>query len=222
MAKSVDDRGRGARLARRDEGAYCWYVTEEQRRQPGCIGCEDDRLSHSRALSGRGERSASRSPMSAGAHFAQGTSGEYQVVYAAIECQLRMESRCGDVALPHQHGLAAVPQQNFHAGAHALDAWCANEHQAQRLARCVARTRQGLVRVRLEAVELATVRVAGHVYVQNVEATLRRLRYRVCQQDQASAGREHGAPRSYQIEERRRKAVAPDQIELHRALAAGQ
>jgi hypothetical protein len=27
MVKSVDDRRRGARLARRDEGAYCWYVT---------------------------------------------------------------------------------------------------------------------------------------------------------------------------------------------------
>src|SRR6185369_6936650 len=51
MAKSVDDRGRGARLERRDEGAYCWYVTEEQRSQPGCIGREGDRLSHSRALS---------------------------------------------------------------------------------------------------------------------------------------------------------------------------
>src|SRR6478735_9131296 len=51
MAKSVDDRDRGARLARRDEGAYCWYVTEEQRSQPGCIGREGDRLSHSRALS---------------------------------------------------------------------------------------------------------------------------------------------------------------------------
>src|SRR3954468_2815562 len=51
MAKSVDDRGRGARLARRDEGAYCWYVTEEQRSQPGCVGRESDRLSHSRALS---------------------------------------------------------------------------------------------------------------------------------------------------------------------------
>src|SRR5882724_949609 len=51
MAKSVDDRGRGARLARRDEGAYCWYVTEEQRSPPGCIGREGDRLSHSRALS---------------------------------------------------------------------------------------------------------------------------------------------------------------------------
>jgi len=35
MAKSVDDRGRGARMARRDEGAYCRYVTEEQRSQPG-------------------------------------------------------------------------------------------------------------------------------------------------------------------------------------------
>jgi hypothetical protein len=50
MAKSVDDRGRGARMARRDEGAYCWYVTEEQRSQPGCIGREGDRLCHSRAL----------------------------------------------------------------------------------------------------------------------------------------------------------------------------
>jgi hypothetical protein len=27
-------------MARRDEGAYCWYVTEEQRSQPGCIGRE--------------------------------------------------------------------------------------------------------------------------------------------------------------------------------------
>jgi hypothetical protein len=51
MAKSVDDRGRGARLARRDEGAYCWYVTEEQQSQPGCLGREGDRLSYSRALS---------------------------------------------------------------------------------------------------------------------------------------------------------------------------
>jgi|GEM_PF-385641 len=51
MAKSVDDRGRGARLARRDEGAYCLYVTEEQRSQAGCIGREGDRLGHSRALS---------------------------------------------------------------------------------------------------------------------------------------------------------------------------
>jgi hypothetical protein len=51
MAKSVDDRGRGARLARRDEGAYCLYVTEEQRSQPRCIGREGDRLSHSQALS---------------------------------------------------------------------------------------------------------------------------------------------------------------------------
>src|SRR5882724_7161221 len=50
MAKSVDDRGRGARMARRDEGAYCRYVTEEQRSQPGWIGREGDRLSLSRAL----------------------------------------------------------------------------------------------------------------------------------------------------------------------------
>src|SRR6267154_1471661 len=50
MAKSVADRGRGARMARRDEGAYSFYVTEEQRSQPGCIGREGDRLSHSRAL----------------------------------------------------------------------------------------------------------------------------------------------------------------------------
>jgi hypothetical protein len=42
MAMSVDDRGRGARLAWRDEGAYCWYVTEEQRRQPGWLGREGD------------------------------------------------------------------------------------------------------------------------------------------------------------------------------------
>src|SRR5882724_3364338 len=51
MAKSVDDRGRGARMARRDEGAYCRYVTEEQRSQRGWIGREGDRLSLSRALS---------------------------------------------------------------------------------------------------------------------------------------------------------------------------
>ena len=53
MAQSVDDGGRGARLARRDEGAYCWYVTEEQRGQTGCIGREGDRPSHSQALSER-------------------------------------------------------------------------------------------------------------------------------------------------------------------------
>src|SRR4051794_35715207 len=53
MAKSVDDRGRGARMARRDEGAYWRYVTEEQRSHPGWIGREGDRLSHSRALSAR-------------------------------------------------------------------------------------------------------------------------------------------------------------------------
>jgi hypothetical protein len=37
-------------MARRDEGAYLQYVTEEQRSQPGWIGREID-LSHSRALS---------------------------------------------------------------------------------------------------------------------------------------------------------------------------
>src|SRR5687768_12227607 len=50
MAKLVEDRGRGARMARRDEGAYSQYVTEEQRSQPGWIGREIDRLSRSRAL----------------------------------------------------------------------------------------------------------------------------------------------------------------------------
>src|SRR5450432_2140685 len=39
MAKSVDDRGRGARLARRDEGAYCWYVTEEHEASFGVREC---------------------------------------------------------------------------------------------------------------------------------------------------------------------------------------
>jgi TonB family protein len=48
MAKSVDDRAEAG--ARRDEGAYCRYVTEEQQSQPGWIGREGDRLSHSRAL----------------------------------------------------------------------------------------------------------------------------------------------------------------------------
>jgi hypothetical protein len=37
-------------MARRDEGAYLQYVTEEQRSQPGWIGREGDRLSHSAAL----------------------------------------------------------------------------------------------------------------------------------------------------------------------------
>ena len=40
-------------MARRDEGAYCRYVTEEQRSQPGCIDRESDRVSHSRGLSRR-------------------------------------------------------------------------------------------------------------------------------------------------------------------------
>jgi len=50
MAKSVDDRARGARPARRDEGACCWYVTEPQRSQPGYSGRESDRLGHSQTL----------------------------------------------------------------------------------------------------------------------------------------------------------------------------
>jgi hypothetical protein len=37
-------------MLRRDEGAYCSYVTEEQRSQRGCIDREGDRLRHSRAL----------------------------------------------------------------------------------------------------------------------------------------------------------------------------
>jgi hypothetical protein len=41
MPKSVDDRGRGARLVKRDEGATWRYVTEEQRRQPGKPGWID-------------------------------------------------------------------------------------------------------------------------------------------------------------------------------------
>jgi hypothetical protein len=51
MVKAVDDRGRGARMLRRDEDAYCSYVTEEQRSQRGNIDREGERLSHSRALS---------------------------------------------------------------------------------------------------------------------------------------------------------------------------
>jgi hypothetical protein len=43
-------------MARRDEGAYLRYVTEEQRSQAGWIGREIDRLSHSRALSGASRR----------------------------------------------------------------------------------------------------------------------------------------------------------------------
>lgn len=58
MAKSVEDRGRGARMARRDEGVYLQYVTEERRSQPGWIGREIDRLSHSRALRANADRLA--------------------------------------------------------------------------------------------------------------------------------------------------------------------
>src|SRR4051812_1599969 len=32
---SVDDRCRGSWMGRRDEGAHCWYVTEEHRSHPG-------------------------------------------------------------------------------------------------------------------------------------------------------------------------------------------
>ncbi len=67
MVKPVDDRGQGARLARRDERAYCWDVTEEQRSPPGCIGCEGDRLSHSRALSVSAKYSVLRRPARSGA-----------------------------------------------------------------------------------------------------------------------------------------------------------
>jgi hypothetical protein len=41
-------------MARRDEGAYLQYVTEEQRSQPGWIGREIARLTHSRALNPQG------------------------------------------------------------------------------------------------------------------------------------------------------------------------
>jgi hypothetical protein len=37
-------------MARREEGAYSPYVTDEQRRQWGWIGAENDHVIHSRAL----------------------------------------------------------------------------------------------------------------------------------------------------------------------------
>jgi hypothetical protein len=37
-------------MARREEGAYRAYVTEEQRSQPGWIGREDERVIDSGAL----------------------------------------------------------------------------------------------------------------------------------------------------------------------------
>jgi hypothetical protein len=56
MVKSVVDRARCARMVRRDEGAYCSYVTAEQRsQQRGCIDREGDRLSYSWALSSQPE-----------------------------------------------------------------------------------------------------------------------------------------------------------------------
>ena len=54
MARSVDDRGRGARLARRDEGGRArLYVTEGQRSRPRRIGRQGERLSHSPLLGPR-------------------------------------------------------------------------------------------------------------------------------------------------------------------------
>jgi hypothetical protein len=37
-------------MARREEGEYSTYLTDEQRSQPGWIGREDERVVHSRAL----------------------------------------------------------------------------------------------------------------------------------------------------------------------------
>ena len=48
-------RRRGARLARREESKYCWYVTEPQRSQPGGIRVEGARLGHSRAIGSSGD-----------------------------------------------------------------------------------------------------------------------------------------------------------------------
>jgi hypothetical protein len=50
MDKSIEDRGRDARMARREEGEYSTYLTDEQRSQPGWIGREDERVVHSQAL----------------------------------------------------------------------------------------------------------------------------------------------------------------------------
>ncbi len=50
MNRSTDDRGRGARIARREKGAYSPYVTDEQRSESGWIGREGGRFVHSRAL----------------------------------------------------------------------------------------------------------------------------------------------------------------------------
>jgi hypothetical protein len=45
MDKSIEDRGRDARMARREDGEYSTYLTDEQRSQPGWIGREDSELS---------------------------------------------------------------------------------------------------------------------------------------------------------------------------------
>jgi hypothetical protein len=42
MNNSVDDRRLAAPMARREEGAYSPYGTEEQRRQRGWIGAKND------------------------------------------------------------------------------------------------------------------------------------------------------------------------------------
>ncbi len=36
--------GRGTRLTRREEGAYTWYATDEQRRQTGWIGTQNGQV----------------------------------------------------------------------------------------------------------------------------------------------------------------------------------
>src|SRR5690349_20282448 len=94
MAKSVEDRGRGARPARRDEGAYCWYVTEEQRSRPGCIGREIDRLSHSRALSSQEARARTYSVSSAS------VAGANDGVCTLPEAVDAINSVTGKVSLP--------------------------------------------------------------------------------------------------------------------------
>jgi hypothetical protein len=50
--KRSKDRCRGARMTRREEGAYpLRYVTDEQRNQPGCTGAETGTVILGRALS---------------------------------------------------------------------------------------------------------------------------------------------------------------------------
>src|SRR3954470_16539792 len=71
MVKSVDDRGRGARMAKRDEGAYLQYVTEEQRSPwdasaaratdlaiRGPLGCAHDELGRAGSANARSSLAA--------------------------------------------------------------------------------------------------------------------------------------------------------------------